>query len=216
MDIIKMNEKAYERIASDYAKDDPGTITPGFRRFCEKLPAACRVLDVGSGTGIPHAKYLANRGFQVKGIDISKEMVKISRKNVPKAEFRVLSMTEMDYKREFEGIIACASMNHLDFPRFQEVAKKISQAFKPNGWFYLSLFEPVPGADGVSKEVNVESNYSSNWGVPLYSRAYTKKEVLDVFIPLQMQLQEFHREIVYSKRYGEEYKMEYLFQMSNF
>src|SRR5689334_17583861 len=53
----------------------------------ERLPPGARVLDVGSGTGLPTAKALADAGHEVHGIDLSREMVRIARRNVPAGRF---------------------------------------------------------------------------------------------------------------------------------
>ena len=140
--IIALNKQAWERVADTYAKRDPIEVSPVFELFCNRLPSKSRVLDVGCGTGVPFTKFLVERGHQVVGIDISSRMILFAKKNVPQATFRELSMTEIDYEEEFDGVIASYSMLLLDPLRFKDVAHKIIQSLKSGGLLYISLNEP--------------------------------------------------------------------------
>ncbi len=63
-------------------------------------------------------------GCQVVGVDISSRMIQLARKNVPQATFQELSMTDLQYDQEFEGIVASYTLLLLDPPRFKNVAQK--------------------------------------------------------------------------------------------
>jgi len=99
-------------------------------------------LDIGSGMRLPYAKLFIERSFKVLGIDISAEMIKIATNNVPTTEFKEISMTNLDYKREFNGIFFSFSMLLFDAILCKETAQKIIQALKEEGIIYLSSNEP--------------------------------------------------------------------------
>lgn len=205
-DIIKLNNKAWDKAAKTYDKEFHGKIYTLFNDFCEKLTKGGYILDLGSGTGLPYAKLLIEKGFKVLGIDISAEMIKIARKNVPKAKFKEMSMTDLNYKKEFDGIFSSYSMLLLNPLLFKETAKKIVQALKKGGVFYLCLNGPwVEGTD-LNKDVLIEFK-----GEKMYSRAYSKEEILNVFIPLGMKLLKFNREIITSETWGKENMNTYIF-----
>ncbi|WP_033289611.1 class I SAM-dependent DNA methyltransferase [Amycolatopsis jejuensis] len=65
----------------------PPMVAAAVRDLLAVLPPQARVLDVGSGTGRPVAADLAAAGHRVTGIDVSAEMVRIAREQVPGAEF---------------------------------------------------------------------------------------------------------------------------------
>ncbi|MHA1242396.1 MAG: class I SAM-dependent methyltransferase, partial [Promethearchaeota archaeon] len=65
--------------------------------FCRELPERASILDIGSGTGLPFAKLFLEKGFNYLGVDISSQMIKIARKNVPLAKFKELSMTDLSF-----------------------------------------------------------------------------------------------------------------------
>ena len=205
-DIIKLNKKAWDKAAKIYNKESHGKIYTLFNDFCEKLPKEGYILDLGSGTGLPYAKLFIEKGFKVLGIDISTEMVKIARRNVAKAKFKEMSMTDLNYKKEFDGIFSSYSMLLINPLLFMETAKKIIQALKKGGVFYLCLNGPwVEGID-LDKDVLIEFK-----GEKMYSRAYSKEEILNVFIPLGMKLLKFNREIITSETWGKENMNTYIF-----
>ncbi|MFQ5818962.1 MAG: class I SAM-dependent methyltransferase [Candidatus Heimdallarchaeota archaeon] len=207
LDVVSLNKWAWEHVADIYAKKDPVDLSNTFVFFCNCLSRRARILDVGCGTGVPFAQFLVEKGFQVVGIDISSRMVQLAKKNVPQATYRVLSMTDLDYDEEFDGIVASYSMLLLDPPRFKIVAQKIINSLKKRGMFYLSLNEPKEEDSNVDEEVVVKI-----MGETMYSRAYTREEVLEVFVPMNMKLLRFQRQVIFSKEFGEEHMIEFVFK----
>ena len=208
LDIIKLNKKAWDKAAKTYDQEFHGKTYTLFNQFCEKLPQGGDILDLGSGTGLPYAKLLIEKGFNVLGIDISAEMIKIARKNVPKAKFKEMSMTDLNYKKEFDGIFSSYSMLLLNPSLFKDTAKRIVHALKKGGVLYLCLNGPwIKGAD-LDKDVIIEFK-----GEKMYSRPYSKEEILNIFIPLGMKLLKFEREIITSETFGKENMNTYIFTL---
>ena len=207
VDIISLNKQAWTRVADKYDKVNYVNINPLFYYFYENLPKGAYILDLGSGTGKPYAKLLVERGFNVLGIDISPRMVELARKYVPQAEFVELSMTEIEFKNMFDGVFSSYTMLLLDPPLFEDVAKRIVRSLKKGGLFYLSLNEPWEEGADVDKEVFVEI-----MGENMYSRAYSKKEVLKMFSNIGIELLKFYRETLTSKEFGIEHSTVYVFK----
>src|SRR3989338_5440936 len=91
--------EGYNKIAQRYNKQRK--IYPNkllLMKFKKNLPKNSKVLDLGCGAGIPVSKFLIDNGYKVTGIDFSDEMLKIARKNVPKANFKKKDITKMDLK----------------------------------------------------------------------------------------------------------------------
>ena len=118
-DVVDMNRRAWERVADQYDARERVIVGALFGDFMASLPDGGRVLDVGSGTGLPYAGALVEGGFDVLGVDVSSRMVKLARGHVPGACFVEMSMTEMAYEEEFEGVLAVYSMLLLDPPLFR-------------------------------------------------------------------------------------------------
>lgn len=207
LDVVSLNKLAWERIAEEYNRRQYGKVSLVFEFFCDNLHEKGHVLDVGSGTGMPLAKLLVEKGFNVLGIDVSSRMVDIAQRNIPQAEFRELSMTDIDFKEEFDGVLSSFSMLLLDPPLFGDVAGRIVRSLKNDGLFYLALNEPQEEGADVDEEAVVEL-----MGERMYSRAYTEEEVLEAFVPLGMKQLRFQREIRNSEEFGEEHVMEFVFK----
>lgn len=210
VDIISLNKQAWIRVADKYDKANYQpieNINPLLYYFYENLPKGAYILDLGSGTGKPYAKLLVERGFQVLGIDISPRMIELARKYVPQEEFVELSMTDIEYKNMFDGVFSSYTMLLLDPPLFEDVAKRIVRSLKKGGLFYLSLNEPREEGADVDKEVFVEI-----MGENMYSRAYSKKEVLKMLLKMGIELLKFYRETLTSKEFGIEHSTVYVFK----
>ena len=136
IDIISLNKKAWNNVAEKYNNSEYDSLNPLVELFSKKLPKNGSILDIGSGTGIPFAKLFVERGFDYLGIDISSEMVNIARKNVPLANFKEMSMTELYFDTKFDGIFSSYSMLLINPPLFKEVAKRITKSLKKEGLFY--------------------------------------------------------------------------------
>ena len=70
------------------------------------------LLDVACGTG-RHLQYL-QEDFDCTGTDISRKMLEVARKNVPKVEFIEASMEDFELSREFDVVLCLfSSIGHL-------------------------------------------------------------------------------------------------------
>ena len=207
-DILDLNKQAWDIIAGKY-DDRSGAhkdFSDIFITFMGKLPKRGRVLDLGCGTGIPYARHLVETGFDVMGVDLSEEMVKVASRNVPRAEFAQLSMSEIEYKDEYDGVVSSFSMLLLPPDLFQQTASRIYSALFDGGYFYLSLNEP--GNDSHDPDSDVFVNLM---GQEMYSRGYRVEEIEGYFRPLGFSLVGFHRETQFSKEFGEEHIIEFIY-----
>jgi SAM-dependent methyltransferase len=200
LNIISLNKKVWNNVAEKYALAKYTSSNPLIEFFSNNLPKNGFILDLGSGTGLPFAKLFVEKGFNVLGVDISSQMIKIAQKNVPLANFKELSMTDLDYDKKFDGVFSSYSMLLLNPQLFKDVANRIVKSLKDNGLLYLSLNEPRVEGEDVDKEVIVEL-----MGEKMYSRAYREEEILTVFSPLGMKLLKIHHKIQTSKEFGIEH-----------
>ncbi|MEM7463858.1 MAG: class I SAM-dependent methyltransferase [Pseudomonadota bacterium] len=97
--------------------------------FLKLLPDTPSVLDLGCGSGDPIARYLAENGCSITGIDSAPEMIKIAEAQFPKAEWGVSDIRNLQLGRKFQGILAWNSTFHLTpddqrliFPVFRQHA----------------------------------------------------------------------------------------------
>lgn len=207
LNIISLNKKAWNNVAEKYDHSKYDSFNPLIEYFYKELPVYGSVLDIGSGTGLPYAKLFVERGFNYLGIDISSQMIKIAKKNVPSAKFMEMSMTEFKFENEFDGVFSSYSMLLLSPELMKDVAKRIVSSLKPGGLFYISLNESrVKNAD-LDKDVICEI-----MGETMYSRAYTEEEIINTFSSLGLQRLKIHREILNSEEFGVEHMMAMVFK----
>ncbi|MDH3890799.1 MAG: class I SAM-dependent methyltransferase [candidate division Zixibacteria bacterium] len=131
----------YDKIAECYLKDrEKFENWNELEEFCSKLPPKARVLDVGCGTGTPVARYLIEQGFEVVGIDVSKEMLKVARWNVPEASFVQMNMTDIDFPPEsFDGLISCYAIFHVPRERHAAIFRSFHTIIKTDGPLLVSV-----------------------------------------------------------------------------
>ena len=88
-----------------------------------------QVLDVGCGTGI-YTKILKRRGADISGIDISKSMIEVAKREVSGVDFKVGSAYELPYRAgSFDLVLAALVIEHLTdldkaFSEINRVLKK--------------------------------------------------------------------------------------------
>ena len=139
LDIISLNRKAWNIVAKKYNSSKYDSLNPLVDFFCDELPENGSILDLGSGTGFPFAKLFLEKGFNYLGIDLSSRMVEIARKNVPSANFKEMSMTDLNFDKEFDGVFSSYSMLLLNPELLKDVAKRIVKSLKEKGLLYILL-----------------------------------------------------------------------------
>jgi len=108
--------------------------------FTSQLPANGRVLDAGSGTGIPMARHLVQAGFEVVGIDFSITMVEAARDNVPDATFQQMNMTAIDLPPEScDGVISTYAIIHVPRETHAGIFRSFHSILKPRGVMLVSV-----------------------------------------------------------------------------
>ena len=81
--------------------------------FADALPTGGSVLDIGCGSGVPVARDLIARGFQITGVDSSPALIALCRERFPQAVWHAADMRTLDLGRRFGGLVAWHSFFHL-------------------------------------------------------------------------------------------------------
>ncbi|MEU9189565.1 methyltransferase domain-containing protein [Streptomyces sp. NPDC048484] len=107
-----------------------------------RLPAAAKVMDIGSGTGRPTADRLAAAGHDVTGYDVSTTMVDLARAQVPGARFELADVRTLPDAPGTWGAIT-AFFPLLQMPRTDLAATlaRVADWLAPGGLF---VFATVP------------------------------------------------------------------------
>jgi 2-polyprenyl-3-methyl-5-hydroxy-6-metoxy-1,4-benzoquinol methylase len=164
--------KGYTKIAEAYHKQRTRYASKTLlNRFSKFIPKKSKILDVGSGAGVPVAKFLSEKGYKVTGIDFAEEMVKLAKKNVPEADFIKMDMTKMKFKpNTFDGAVSFYAIIHIPKEKHIKVYQVLHKIIKPKG---IILFN----TGGTETEEYQVRNYL---GVPMFWGYWNPKKTLQI------------------------------------
>ncbi len=149
--------KAYDTYAEDFCRKtekyakELNYLKEIVDKFLKNIPQKGKILDVGCGSG-NYALLFKNKGYNVVCVDLSKEMIKISKE-------RGLNAHIMDFENlkfpnnSFDGVWAYASVFHIPKANLNSALKQIYQIIKPKGIFYLGVFQ------GNGESFKTDNNY---------------------------------------------------------
>jgi len=130
----------YDDNADWYAKETMfWDLSPLYARFLDQLPLWARILDAGCGVG-RDTRYFVEHGNIVISFDASREIVRKCCE-YPHAFCIHQSFSEINFKEEFDGVWACASLLHLTKREAKEAVSRLTTALKPGGVMFISLKE---------------------------------------------------------------------------
>jgi len=104
----------YNRVAEAYARSRDRTLFE--RRWLDRAlnyAPGRKVLDLGCGTGLPIASYLADRRCAITGVDGAPAMLERFRRNLPRARALEADMRGLRLDEPFDLILAWNSFFHL-------------------------------------------------------------------------------------------------------
>ncbi|MCX5106336.1 MULTISPECIES: class I SAM-dependent methyltransferase [unclassified Streptomyces] len=137
--------ESYDRVADNYAHMVVTTGMGDIRRhpwlkasidaFADTVNDLGPVLDVGCGPGTVTA-YLAERGLDVSGVDLSPGMIENARRLHPECRFSVSSATDLDLaEASLGGVLGWWSLFNLPRDILPQVLAMFARALKPGGHF---------------------------------------------------------------------------------
>jgi ubiquinone/menaquinone biosynthesis C-methylase UbiE len=135
--------ESYDRVADTYVETIAATELGDLRKqpwrravmdaFADAVTGVGPVLDVGCGPGAVTA-YLADRGVDVSGVDLSPRMIECARRLHPHGTFSVSSATELDLAdSSLGGVMAWWSLFNLPRDVLPQVLSSFARALMPGG-----------------------------------------------------------------------------------
>lgn len=107
--------KKYDSIATGFAemRNSFSTEQKYIDLLISYLHARASILDVGCGSGFPIASYLINHGFQVTGVDSSKELLKIADEKCPKMKTILGDIRNVEIEHQFDAVVEWWCLMHV-------------------------------------------------------------------------------------------------------
>jgi SAM-dependent methyltransferase len=122
-------------------------------------------LDIGCGSSGRFADLLTSHGFEIAGVDVSEEMIRLARQRHPRITFHQADIRRWEFPRRYDFISAWDSIWHLPLRDQAPVLRRILGALAPGG---VCIFT-TGGLDGPSEKVDSAMGppmYYSTLGIP--------------------------------------------------
>lgn len=144
-----------------------------YDRFLNELAPGSHILDAGCGSGRDTKAFL-DRGHRVTAIDASRELAKLA-EAFTSHHCEVLRFQNMEFREQFDGIWACASLLHIPKVEITEVIPRFIRALKQRGIFYVSLKEGE--GERIAEDGRFVRNYTTTSFRELIDRFPTLQEI---------------------------------------
>ncbi len=139
------------------------------------LPAGASILDMGCGTG-RHSVALALRGFQVTGLDLSRDMLQKAKARAEDKQVKVTFLegdaTSFDSPPVFdaaiclcEGALCLLGSNDDPFTRDVTILKAIRRSLKPGSKFIATVLNAFRPARNDPEALNFDPHTQTTSGV---------------------------------------------------
>jgi len=120
--------------------------------FAGVLEDCFKVLDIGCGPGNVAKQLCGLKKLEITGIDLSWEMLKIAKANVPDGSFYLQDSRSANFLSDyFDAMVLSFSIVHLDNDEMNTVLTNSVKWLRSGGYLYLSFMEgKEPGFEKTS------------------------------------------------------------------
>lgn len=111
--------------------------------FCHNLTSyKSKIVDLGCGPG-NYSKYLFSKGFKnITGYDLSEEMIKRAKKNVPEADFKLEDVRKLKLlPASCHGVFSSFCIPYISYHETEHLIDSVFKILKSSGVFYISCIE---------------------------------------------------------------------------
>ena len=198
MDRYKETSETWNKIASLYQDKfmDLDLYNKTYDLICSSISAKnARILEIGCGPGNITRYILSKRpDFDILGIDVAPNMIKLAKKNNPTATFKVLDCRQLSgLNTLYDGIVCGFCLPFLSPEDCVQLIADCKRLLMNNGLLYLSFVEGDPNKSNFKVDSNGNRVYfhfheleilktllaSNSFGEPeVYHIDYERKEAL--------------------------------------
>lgn len=118
-------------------------------RYCEHPKQA---LDVGCASGGRIINKLLEHSFEVKGIDVSANLLELAKVQHPEVHFELADITSWKSQENYDLIIAWDSIFHLPLEEQEPVLKKLCHYLNPQGVLVYTFGEGYGAIEGICQQ----------------------------------------------------------------
>jgi 2-polyprenyl-3-methyl-5-hydroxy-6-metoxy-1,4-benzoquinol methylase len=153
----------YDLIASGFAemRDSFNTEQKYIDLLINHLKPGANILDVGCGSGFPIASYLIEHGFQVTGVDSSKELLKIAESKCPLMKTIFGDIRSIMIVQNFDAIVEWWCLFHIPKEDHAKIISRFASWLKQGGILEFTTGDHEYQGSS-SAMLNQELNYYSH------------------------------------------------------
>lgn len=113
-------------------------ILEDLKMILDTLPKGAKILDIGSGTGhLTH--WISSMGFEISGIEPSREMIGFARKNFPELTFKEGISSKLPFEDgSFDLVVAFEVLRYLDKTENINTYNEVRRVLKNDGKFFFT------------------------------------------------------------------------------
>lgn len=169
------------------------------------------ILDLGCGTG-NHALHFTKKGYQIYGIDLSAEMIKVATsKNIPNAQFQVGNVVDFNLKKKFDVVLSLFDVlcYQTSNQALEQTFKNIKKHLKKDGLFIFDCwYGPAVLTDKPTNREKILEDKEikvTRWAKPVL---HPNKNIVDVNFDLLIEDKKTGKQ----EKVQETHQVRYLFQ----
>ena len=154
-------QEQYDHMAESYTESRSlFDNTDQLEELAQLISPKSTILDLGCGTGLPVAKFFAEGGYNVTGIDLSDKMIRLAKENVPDAVFYTDNIINTDLsENSFDLIVSFYCLFHLRKEPQKVLFNKIMHWLKTDGYAYFTLAtKEYTGQEDFEGTIHFENN----------------------------------------------------------
>jgi 2-polyprenyl-3-methyl-5-hydroxy-6-metoxy-1,4-benzoquinol methylase len=146
MDRYKITFDTWNKLASIYQEKfmDLDLYDDSYDLFCQHITKSNpSILEIGCGPGNITKFLLSKRpGFDIEAIDVAPNMIKLAKKNNPKASFKVMDCREISsLNKKYDAVICGFCIPYLSKNDCEKLIADCSFLLNKGGILYLSAIE---------------------------------------------------------------------------
>lgn len=143
-------------------------------RFSENHGSA---IDIGCGSSGRIIELLLAEGFEVEGLDISPEMIRLAKEGHPAQTFYLADICQWNFPKQYDFISAWDSIWHAPLDEHQAILEKLCNGLKENGiLIFTSGGLDKPGED--SNPLLDQPLYHATLGIPNLLRIISENQYI--------------------------------------
>lgn len=127
--------KSYDKLASHWHGDafDRENGIAQHRRALQFTKHKGNAIDIGCGGSGRIMELLLSEGFEVEGLDISPEMIRLAKERTPHQVFHLADICDWEFTKQYDFISAWDSIWHAPLQHHEAILKKLCGGLKADG-----------------------------------------------------------------------------------